>query len=99
MRCIDCTEPATHRGRCHGHQVDVDHVRPQSLGGEDTDSNVQVLCHDCHRLKTREDFGVTGAPFRRHRSVGLTSRRRSAMTVPSVGFGYAATDLRRSHSR
>nr|WP_248296359.1 HNH endonuclease [Streptomyces sp. S1D4-11] len=28
--------------------VDVDHVRPLSLGGEDIDSNVQVLCHGCH---------------------------------------------------
>ncbi|MFE2977453.1 HNH endonuclease [Streptomyces sp. NPDC059258] len=109
MRCIDCTEPATHRGRCKNHHaayegrpstrsrrargrrranrrdaaarlrrrvqdrglawcdwcladfpatgVDVDHVRPLSLGGEDVDSNVQVLCHGCHGLKTRTEFG------------------------------------------
>ncbi|MFF4421533.1 HNH endonuclease [Streptomyces sp. NPDC001549] len=107
--CI-CTDPATHRGRCHSHhqgyerrpavrarrsrsrrraarydaaarfrrlvqergsawcdwclgdfpadEVDVDHVRPLSLGGEDTDGNVQVLCHGCHQLKTATDFGV-----------------------------------------
>ncbi|MEU1096291.1 HNH endonuclease signature motif containing protein [Streptomyces sp. NPDC005877] len=36
--------------------VDVDHVRPLSLGGEDVDSNVQVLCHGCHQLKTRTEF-------------------------------------------
>ncbi|MFB7266035.1 hypothetical protein ACFCXH_28405 [Streptomyces nojiriensis] len=29
-----------------------------SLGGEDTDGNVQVLCHDCHGLKTRTEFGT-----------------------------------------
>ncbi|MGW8330143.1 HNH endonuclease [Streptomyces sp. NPDC055897] len=115
MRCIDCTEPATHRGRCKSHHgayegrpnvrsrrargrrranrsdaaarlrrrvqergnawcdwclndfpadgVDVDHVRPLSLGGEDTDSNVQVLCHDCHALKTRTEFGPISGPL------------------------------------
>ncbi|MFF8026188.1 HNH endonuclease [Streptomyces sp. NPDC007896] len=35
--------------------VDVDHVRPLSLGGEGIDSNVQVLCHGCHQLKTRTE--------------------------------------------
>ncbi|MFJ5681487.1 HNH endonuclease [Streptomyces sp. NPDC093099] len=109
MRCIDCTETATHRGRCKAHHgayegrrgvrsrrargrrranrrdgaarlrrrvqergsawcdwglgdfpadgVDVDHVRPLSLGGEDIDSNIQVLCHDCHQLRTATEFG------------------------------------------
>ncbi|WP_239697103.1 HNH endonuclease signature motif containing protein [Streptomyces sp. OspMP-M43] len=37
--------------------VDVDHVRPLSLGGEDVDTNVQVLCHGCHGLKTATEFG------------------------------------------
>ncbi|MFC9650852.1 HNH endonuclease [Streptomyces sp. NPDC056937] len=109
MRCIDCPEPATHRGRCKTHHgayegrpnvrsrrargrrranrrdaaarlrrrvqergtawcdwclgdfpadgVDVDHVRPFALGGEDVDSNVQVLCHRCHGIKTATEFG------------------------------------------
>ncbi|MGW0972673.1 HNH endonuclease [Streptomyces griseus] len=35
----------------------MDHVRPLSLGGEDTDSNVQVLCHGCHQFKTATEFG------------------------------------------
>ncbi|MFJ2777010.1 HNH endonuclease [Kitasatospora sp. NPDC087315] len=39
--------------------VDVDHRQPLALGGEDTDDNVWPLCRPCHRLKTREDFGVT----------------------------------------
>lgn len=36
--------------------VDVDHVQPLALGGEDTDTNVQPLCRDCHQVKTGEDF-------------------------------------------
>lgn len=39
-----------------GGGVYLGHVRPLSLGGEDIDSNVQVLCHGCHGLKTRIDF-------------------------------------------
>ncbi|WP_346346920.1 HNH endonuclease signature motif containing protein [Streptomyces sp. MBT27] len=41
--------------------VDVDHVRPLSLGGEDVDSNVQVLCHGYHGLKARTESGAAGA--------------------------------------
>ncbi|MFI8810261.1 MULTISPECIES: HNH endonuclease [unclassified Streptomyces] len=43
--------------------VDVDHVRPLSRGGEDVDSNVQVLCHGCHQLKTATEFGGASTPF------------------------------------
>ncbi|MEV7213245.1 HNH endonuclease signature motif containing protein [Kitasatospora cineracea] len=32
--------------------VEVDHVVPLSAGGEDIDSNTQVLCALCHVLKT-----------------------------------------------
>ncbi|MET9147315.1 HNH endonuclease signature motif containing protein [Streptomyces sp. NPDC004042] len=39
--------------------VDVDHVRPLALGGEDVAGNVQVLCHGCHQLKTATEFGAT----------------------------------------
>ncbi|MFJ9583234.1 HNH endonuclease [Streptomyces acidicola] len=108
MRCIDCPQPATHRGRCEQHHqayenrepvrarrarrsvlarvysgaarlralvgirggarcarcgslvladaLDVDHMQPLALGGEDTDGNVQPLCRECHREKTGEDF-------------------------------------------
>ncbi|WP_244888740.1 HNH endonuclease [Streptomyces purpureus] len=48
-------------GRLPRGRVDVDHVRPLSLGGEDIDSNVQVLCHGCHQLKTRTEFGTARA--------------------------------------
>ncbi|MEV4433314.1 HNH endonuclease signature motif containing protein [Streptomyces sp. NPDC049585] len=40
--------------------VDVDHVRPFALGGEDTDDNVHVLCRECHQLKTETEFGAVG---------------------------------------
>ncbi|MEV7507681.1 HNH endonuclease signature motif containing protein [Streptomyces sp. NPDC091201] len=42
--------------------VDVDHVRPLSMGGTDTDGNVQVLCRECHGLKTSTEFGSASLP-------------------------------------
>lgn len=38
--------------------LDVDHVRPLTMGGADTDGNVQVLCRGCHQLKTSTEFGA-----------------------------------------
>ncbi|MCX4978529.1 HNH endonuclease [Streptomyces sp. NBC_00620] len=43
--------------------VDVDHVQPLALGGDDIDENVQPTCKNCHNLKTREDFGAIVPPF------------------------------------
>ncbi|MFI6861286.1 HNH endonuclease [Streptomyces sp. NPDC050421] len=38
-------------------QVDIDHIVPLARGGEDIDSNVQILCKSCHKTKTAVDFG------------------------------------------
>jgi 5-methylcytosine-specific restriction protein A len=38
-------------------QLDVDHIKPLALGGEDVEDNVQALCKRCHKTKTAMDFG------------------------------------------
>ncbi|WP_443334423.1 HNH endonuclease [Streptomyces sp. MMBL 11-1] len=38
-------------------QLDIDHIKPLALGGEDVESNVQALCKRCHKTKTAMDFG------------------------------------------
>ncbi|MFI9721514.1 HNH endonuclease [Streptomyces sp. NPDC052396] len=43
--------------------VDVDHITPLSLGGEDVPENTQFLCRPCHKMKTRADFGAGVPPF------------------------------------
>ncbi|MER5638434.1 HNH endonuclease signature motif containing protein [Kitasatospora sp. NPDC002227] len=43
--------------------VDIDHVVPLALGGEDVDGNVQPLCKGCHKTKTRKDFDHQRPPF------------------------------------
>lgn len=35
--------------------LELDHIVPRARGGGDALTNLQLLCHDCHRTKTRED--------------------------------------------
>ena len=53
VRCLaehDRTTPAT----------EVDHITPKAQGGTDHPSNLQSLCHPCHKAKTaRESTGQT----------------------------------------
>jgi len=34
-----------------------DHIVPLAKGGTDDDHNIRCLCHDCHRVRTAEQFG------------------------------------------
>ncbi|RMG71918.1 MAG: HNH endonuclease [Chloroflexi bacterium] len=48
--------------------TEVDHIVPLCKGGNDNRDNLQSLCCDCHKIKTREDknmkpiTGVDGYP-------------------------------------
>jgi 5-methylcytosine-specific restriction protein A len=35
--------------------LEIDHVTPLHLGGQETDSNRQSLCRDCHDIKSLEE--------------------------------------------
>ncbi|WP_443019268.1 HNH endonuclease [Sphingomonas sp. 22R3R2A-7] len=48
--CRHCTE----RGLVTP-AVEVDHIKPKALGGEDLLENTQSLCKACHQEKTRLD--------------------------------------------
>ena len=50
--CIDCIA----KGKTTGTQV-IDHILPLALGGTDTEDNIRALCHECHEVRTREQFG------------------------------------------
>jgi len=49
-RCAICGEKL-HPYNCH-----VDHKRPLALGGSNSLRNLQLLCPNCHSLKTKEDI-------------------------------------------
>jgi 5-methylcytosine-specific restriction protein A len=38
---------------------ELDHIVSLYKDGDDTDENCQVLCHECHELKTQSDMGYT----------------------------------------
>ncbi len=46
--CQVCGKPVGKSGH-------VDHIVPKSLGGENTEQNLQTLCHDCHTRKTKRE--------------------------------------------
>lgn len=41
---------------------EVDHIIPLKDGGTEDDSNCQLLCTDCHLVKTRKDMGYKAKP-------------------------------------
>ena len=62
--CVVCEDEGRTRAA-----NEVDHIVPLFNGGADDETNLQGLCEDCHKAKTRADLGqgtkgadVTGAP-------------------------------------
>ncbi|TWV80433.1 AAA family ATPase [Moraxella sp. VT-16-12] len=43
-----------HCGRVGG-QLELDHIVNTANGGTDDPSNLQILCHDCHKVKTQAE--------------------------------------------
>ena len=52
---------------CVGSATEVDHVRPISQGGTDTDDNKRAICVPCHRAKTAREAAAGRARFSRRR--------------------------------
>lgn len=47
--CKLCNEKELYISSCH---CEVDHILEVDRGGDDKGSNLRVLCHSCHRMKT-----------------------------------------------
>ena len=37
---------------------DIDHIVPKSLGGKNTQDNLQIICPNCHRIKSLKEESV-----------------------------------------
>ena len=51
--CQKCTRPIMGKLR-----AEFDHAIPLIVGGEHRESNLQLLCHECHAAKTRLDVKI-----------------------------------------
>ena len=43
-----------------GGELELDHIVNVAVGGTDEDTNLQILCVDCHLIKTKSESKVGG---------------------------------------
>ena len=57
-------------------RAEYDHVKPDGLGGEPTLDNLQVICSQCHRLKTHtEDRPIMAKADRQKKAAAGIKRK------------------------
>jgi 5-methylcytosine-specific restriction protein A len=62
---------------------EYDHIVALANGGENRESNLQIMCAGCHRVKTYTDVAVKASDAKRlKRRLGLKPRR----TIPGRKF-------------
>jgi len=73
--------------------LQVDHIVPLFAGGDNAKTNLQVLCHHCHKIKTQEDFtayqnvgGTACATLLNSTSPNLTKPNLSENSLSSLSF-------------
>lgn len=81
--CVTCTRPVTGKLR-----AEIDHVIPLIIGGQHRETNLQLLCHECHAGKTKLDVKLKAKVARvRQRHLGI---RKTRQKIQSRGFEKAA---------
>lgn len=56
-KCAMCGKEAKSIYKNNKCEFDIDHIVPIALGGNEFDiGNMQILCEDCHKLKTKIDI-------------------------------------------
>ena len=76
--CVGCTLPIN-----DVRKPEFDHIQALCNGGENRESNYQVLCRGCHRVKTQTDVAMKASDARRlKKRLRLQPRR----TIPGRKF-------------
>ncbi|RIY00177.1 HNH endonuclease [Aureimonas flava] len=68
-----------------------DHITPLADGGENVESNLQILCGDCHKLKTAAEASQRAAVRSlkvKHLKLGGKPKSRSTFRKPASGTRY-----------
>ena len=69
--CVTCTRQIG--GKLRG---EIDHVIPLILGGQHRETNLQLLCHECHAAKTKLDVKLKAKVARvRKKNLGIKKPR------------------------
>lgn len=69
--CQRCRRPISGKLR-----AEFDHITPLILGGKHAESNLQLLCNECHSAKTKLDLRLKAKVARvRKRHLGITKAR------------------------
>ena len=69
--CVKCDRKVGEKLR-----PEFDHVTPLILGGQNRESNIQLLCHECHGAKTKLDVKLKAKVARvRQKTFGIKKQR------------------------
>ena len=71
--CVKCTRKVGGALR-----AEFDHATPLILGGEHRESNLQLLCHECHRAKSAVDVKIKAKVARVRKKLVLGERKRTS---------------------
>lgn len=71
--CVRCTRKVGGALR-----AEFDHATPLILGGEHSESNLQLLCHECHRAKSAVDVKIKAKVARVRKKLVLGERKRTS---------------------
>lgn len=71
--CVRCTRKVGGALR-----AEFDHATPLILGGEHRETNLQLLCHECHRAKSAIDVKIKAKVARVRKKLVLGDRKRTS---------------------
>lgn len=84
--CVKCDRKVGEKLR-----PEFDHVTPLILGGQNRESNIQLLCHECHGAKTKLDVKLKAKVARVRTKLSLGIKTAKGRPMP----GSRASGLRK----
>lgn len=84
--CVKCDRKVGEKLR-----PEFDHVTPLILGGQNRESNIQLLCHECHGAKTKLDVKLKAKVARVRTKLSLGIKTPKGRPMP----GSKASGLRK----
>ena len=84
--CVKCDRKVGEKLR-----PEFDHITPLILGGQNRESNIQLLCHECHGAKTKLDVKLKAKVARVRTKLSLGIKTAKGRPMP----GSRASGLRK----